>query len=207
MQATGQMARVWVDDRHPIFRRGLVFCLTAEGYPVVGESSMLEPSPDFTRVDVLLFEADRGGLARVTAMTQDVAVCLVGLVTSIEDPTAFELVERGAGAILFRSEVGPAALAGAISSVVNGNRSLPAEMIPRLLDRAARTGTGGPHPLTDRELEVLRSLSRGDDTREIADAMGYSVRTVKNIVHDLLMKTNCRNRAHAVALATRQGLI
>ena len=37
--------------------------------------------------------------------------------------------------------------------------------------------------------------------------MGYSVRTVKNIVHDLLMKTNCRNRAHAVALATRQGLI
>jgi DNA-binding CsgD family transcriptional regulator len=76
-----------------------------------------------------------------------------------------------------------------------------------LLERAARSGGGGPHPLTDRELEVLRSLSRGDDTREIADAMGYSVRTVKNIVHDLLMKTNSRNRAHAVALATRQGLI
>lgn len=207
MQVERQVPRVWVDDPHPIFRRGLVSCLNAEGYAVVGESAMLEPSPDFAGIDVLLFEADRGGLARVLAATRDAGVWLVGLVTSSDDPTAFDLVDRGVGAVLFRNEVGPAALTGAISSVVNGNRSLPAELVPRLLDRAAHSGGRGPHPLTDRELEVLRSLSRGDDTREIADAMGYSMRTVKNIVHDLLMKTNCRNRAHAVALATRQGLI
>ena len=30
---------------------------------------------------------------------------------------------------------------------------------------------------------------------------------MKNIVHDLLVKLNCRSRAHAVALATRQGVI
>jgi DNA-binding CsgD family transcriptional regulator len=35
----------------------------------------------------------------------------------------------------------------------------------------------------------------------------FSERTVKNIVHDVLMKLNCRNRAHAVAMATRQGVI
>ncbi len=201
------VVRVWVDDRHPIFRRGLVSCLNAEGYAVAGESAMLRPAPDLTAVDVLVFEAERGGLSRVLAATRDVAVRLVGLVASPEDPTAFELIDRGVGAVLFRNELGPQALAAAIGSVVNGNQALPAELMPRLLDRAARSGAGGPHPLTARELEVLRSLSRGDDTRQIADAMGYSVRTVKNIVHDLLMKTNCRNRAHAVALATRQGLI
>ena len=201
------VVRVWVDDRHPIFRRGLVSCLNAEGYAVAGESAMLRPAPDLTAVDVLVFEAERGGLSRVLAATRDVSVRLVGLVASPEDPTAFELIDRGVGAVLFRNELGPQALAAAIGSVVNGNQALPAELMPRLLDRAARSGAGGPHPLTARELEVLRSLSRGDDTRQIADAMGYSVRTVKNIVHDLLMKTNCRNRAHAVALATRQGLI
>jgi DNA-binding NarL/FixJ family response regulator len=201
------VVRVWVDDRHPIFRRGLVSCLVTEGYSVAGESAMLRPAPDLTAVDVLVFEAERGGLSRVLAATRDAAVRLVGLVASHEDPTVFELVDRGVGAVLLRNELGPQALTAAIGSVLNGNRALPAELVPRLLDRAARSGTGGPHPLTDRELEVLRSLSRGDDTRQIADAMGYSVRTVKNIVHDLLMKTNCRNRAHAVALATRQGLI
>jgi DNA-binding NarL/FixJ family response regulator len=202
-----QVIRVWVDDRHPIFRRGLVSCLGIEGYAVAGESALLKPAPDFSAVDVLVFEADRGGLSRVLAATRDVTVRLVGLVASHEDPTVFDLIDRGVGAVLFRNELGPQALAAAIGSVVTGNRALPAELVPRLLDRAARSGTGGPHPLTDRELEVLRSLSRGDDTRQIADAMGYSIRTVKNIVHDLLMKTNCRNRAHAVALATRQGLI
>jgi DNA-binding NarL/FixJ family response regulator len=202
-----RVVRVWVDDQHPIFRRGLVSCLHGEGYVAVGESAALKPRPDFSAIDVLLFQADDGGLARALAATAGVDVRLVGLVASPDEPAALELIERGVGAVLFRNQLGPQALSAAIGSVLNGNSALPAELLPRLLDRAARSGTGGPHPLTDRELEVLRSLSRGDDTREIADAMGYSVRTVKNIVHDLLMKTNSRNRAHAVALATRQGLI
>ncbi len=201
------VVRVWVDDEHPIFRRGLISCLHAEGYIVVGESASLRPSPDLGAIDVLLFQADDGGLSRVLVATAGLPVRLVGLVASHDDPAAFDLIQRGVGAVLFRNQLGPQALAAAIGSVLNGNSALPAELVPLLLDRAARSGAGGPHPLTDRELEVLRSLSRGDDTREIADAMGYSVRTVKNIVHDLLMKTNSRNRAHAVALATRQGLI
>jgi DNA-binding CsgD family transcriptional regulator len=49
--------------------------------------------------------------------------------------------------------------------------------------------------------------SASASTREIAGALAYSERTVKNVVHDLMMKLNCRNRAHAVALATRQGVI
>ena len=132
---------------------------------------------------------------------------LVAILASQGSPIGLDVVERGVGAVLLRSELGPESLAGAIRSVVNGNRALPAALIPRVIDKAARTGNGGPHPLTSRELAVLRSLSEGDDTEEIAESLGYSVRTVKNIVHDLLMKTNCRNRAHAVAQATRQGLI
>jgi DNA-binding NarL/FixJ family response regulator len=203
----GSVVRVWVDDQHPIFRRGVISCLHAEGYLVAGESASLLPAPDLAGTDVLLFQADDGGLSRALAAAAGSRVRLVGLVTSLDDPAAFDFIERGGGALLFRSQLGTQALTAAIGSVMNGNSALPAEMVTRMLDRAARSGSGGPHPLTDRELEVLRSLSRGADTREIADAMGYSVRTVKNIVHDLLMKTNSRNRAHAVALATRQGLI
>jgi DNA-binding NarL/FixJ family response regulator len=61
--------------------------------------------------------------------------------------------------------------------------------------------------LTSRELAVLRMLADGEVTRGIAEQLNYSERTVKNIVRDVLVKLECRTRAHAVALATRRGLI
>lgn len=204
--ATGSV-RVWVDDHHPVFRKGLVSCLLTEGFSVAGESAALRPQPDLSGVDVLLFEADGGGLAGALGLRSGGTVELVALVSSSDSPVALDGIESGVAAVLVRGELGPHTLSATISSVMSGNSAMPAALIPRLLDKAARSGGTGPHPLSSRELAVLRSLSEGDDTEEIAEALGYSVRTVKNIVHDLLMKTNCRNRAHAVALATRQGLI
>lgn len=202
-----QDVSVWVDDQHPIFRRGLVSCLVAEGFQIAGESASLRPAPDLGVVDVLLFQAERPALARALAIQRSRAVWLVALVASQDEPLVLDLVEQGVRAVLLRNDLSPQALGAAIRSVVNGNSALPASLVPRLLDKAARSGGAGLYPLTTRELAVLRSLSEGDDTQEIAETLGYSVRTVKNIVHDLLMKTNCRNRAHAVAMATRQGLI
>ena len=79
-------------------------------------------------------------------------------------------------------------------------------MLSRLLSRP-RAGMRGAGDLTDRELGVLRLLSKGESTRQIAEDLCYSEKTVKNIVHDVLVRMNCRNRAQAVALATRRGLI
>jgi DNA-binding NarL/FixJ family response regulator len=106
-----------------------------------------------------------------------------------------------------RSELEPSALIGTLRTVAAGNAALPANLIPKLLARAANGSVKGPTRLTPRELAVLELLSEGSDTNGIAEDLCYSERTVKNIVHDVLMKLNCRNRAHAVALATRQGLI
>ena len=61
--------------------------------------------------------------------------------------------------------------------------------------------------LTHREFDVLRLLADGSTTREIAERLSYSERTIKNIVRSLLEKLNCRTRAHAVALAARQGVV
>jgi DNA-binding NarL/FixJ family response regulator len=53
----------------------------------------------------------------------------------------------------------------------------------------------------------LRLLAEGSDTRGVAEDLCISERTVKNVVHDVLTKLNCRTRAQAVALATREGVI
>jgi DNA-binding NarL/FixJ family response regulator len=61
--------------------------------------------------------------------------------------------------------------------------------------------------MADREIEVLRHLSEGKDTTEIAEAMAYSERTIKNIIHDVTTRLKLRNRSHAVAYAMKSGII
>jgi DNA-binding NarL/FixJ family response regulator len=84
--------------------------------------------------------------------------------------------------------------------------SLPPECLPGI-----RTGKqpadASDRELTARELAVLRMLADGEVTRGIAEQLNYSERTVKNIVRDVLVKLDCRTRAHATARAIRRGLI
>ena len=61
--------------------------------------------------------------------------------------------------------------------------------------------------LTHRELRVLRLLADGYSTAEIASALAYSERTIKNAIHDLTTRLQLRNRSHAVAFRGPAGLI
>jgi DNA-binding CsgD family transcriptional regulator len=58
-----------------------------------------------------------------------------------------------------------------------------------------------------RRKEVLRLLADGADTRAISRALLYSERTVKALIQSIEHELHARNRAHAVALAIREGLI
>jgi DNA-binding NarL/FixJ family response regulator len=85
--------------------------------------------------------------------------------------------------------------------------ALPGDLLARLLAHVRSSSQLGPAGLNSRERSVLRLLADGMDTRGIAADLCFSERTVKNVVHDLLTKLNCRTRAQAVALATREGVI
>ena len=61
--------------------------------------------------------------------------------------------------------------------------------------------------LTDREQQVLSLIAAGHPTREVAQQLCYSERTVKNVLHDVVTKLNARSRSQAVAHAVREGLI
>lgn len=64
-----------------------------------------------------------------------------------------------------------------------------------------------PVHLTDREIEVLKLIAAGLDTRVIADGLSISHRTVRKHIENILAKMNAANRAHMVALAFSYGLI
>jgi DNA-binding NarL/FixJ family response regulator len=200
--------RVWVDDRNAIFRRGLVSCLASDGFAVAGESNGLEPAPDPAGIDLLLFDVEGGGLQRAVHLTAGTDVRLVGVARTPDEDALLDAVQAGIAGYLVRPQLTPAGLSSSLRAVVAGNGTLPPSLLGRLVESLARgTTRGASGTLAPRELGVLRLLAEGDDTRDIAVKLSYSERTVKNIVHDLLVKLNCRSRAHAVALATRQGVI
>ena len=62
-------------------------------------------------------------------------------------------------------------------------------------------------PLAERERCVLQLFADGLSTREVARQMCYSERTIKNVLQDLTIRLNVRNRTHAVAYAVRNGWI
>lgn len=199
---------VWIDDPNLVFRRGLVSCLGTEGLSVAGESAGFAPEPELDGVAVLLFDIEASGVLPAIEVTRGTATRLVGMARAPSEEALFRAVQAGLAGFLVRGDLTPRSLAACLTAVASGHSSLPPDLTANLLAEMDRRSTGqDPVPLTGRELEVLRLLAEGGDTRAIATELNYSERTVKNIVHDVLMKTNCKTRAQAVAMATRQGFI
>jgi DNA-binding NarL/FixJ family response regulator len=84
--------------------------------------------------------------------------------------------------------------------------------VRRLVERSRTNGNGHskaerPSDLTKRELETLRLLAAGKQSREIAAELMISEKTVSSHLQHVLMKLHVNSRAQAVAVAFREGLI
>jgi DNA-binding NarL/FixJ family response regulator len=138
--------------------------------------------------------------------------CDVRLVRSVREPFADQHWQSDGGgevtAVVILRDATPSRVVSCVRAATRSGGSISPELLRQLLpvDDGTRPDPSEPQ-LTDREYDVLRMLADGESTRGIAEQLSYSERTVKNIVHDLLAKLNCRTRAHAVALAARQGVI
>jgi DNA-binding NarL/FixJ family response regulator len=201
---------VWIDEPHPLLRRGMVSCLAADEVPVAGESAVLAPGRVLAGAAVLVFDGDRVDLGQLLdALPTDATARpkLIAAVSEPDDDRLERLARAGVSAILYRHELTPELLTATVRAVLQGRTSMPTDLLPRLLSSAARAQRVERGALSDRELAVLRMLAEGEDTRGIAQGLCYSERTVKNVVHDVLTKLNCRTRAQAVATATRAGII
>lgn len=197
--------RVWVDDRQEILRQGIVSCLGSQGLKVAGESADLDPDPDPDLIDVMVFGVEADTVDRFLEWPS-AHHSLVALVPSEgADDLVAEIVRGGVTAVLLRADLHPDRLAGTIRAAHAGSATLPSGSLTSILRKGG--GTSSVRQLAERELAVLRLLAEGQDTKLVGEVLGYSERTVKNIVHDALMKLECSNRVHGVAEAIRRGLI
>src|SRR6476660_4178785 len=198
------MPGVWVDESHPILRRGIVASLIGAGWRVDGESSRLHQRPSTGWRGIVIFEADPENVRRIVGWDRN-SVRLVGMVRAPAMPLLFAIADLGVAGILLNEELTSELLIATVSAVARGRIALPPDVLPRLLAHAAERTVSSLDALTMRERQVLQLLSQGEDTRAIAAELCYSERTVKNVVHDVLTKLNCRTRAQAVGVAARSG--
>ncbi|MFI9052181.1 LuxR C-terminal-related transcriptional regulator [Streptomyces sp. NPDC053427] len=148
----------------------------------------------------------RGGDQRVVLIARD-----------LREPELMTVVEYGVHAILWRHQATPQRLLRAVQSAARGEGHLPPDLISRLLTQvgqlrrsamsSASVALAPTIGMAPREVDVLRLIAEGLDTRQISEKLAYSERTVKNVLHALMTRLHLHNRAHAVAYALREGYI
>ncbi|WP_408648965.1 helix-turn-helix transcriptional regulator [Streptomyces poriticola] len=123
-------------------------------------------------------------------------------------------IDSGVAAVLRRAEADQDRLLRLVLAIANGEGVLPGDLLAKLLTHVSSLQRSTLDPravslstLTAREAEMLRLVSEGLDTAEIARKTSYSERTVKNVLHEVITRLQLRNRAHAVGYALRNGLI
>lgn len=132
----------------------------------------------------------------------------------VDDSELLDVVGNGVSAIIRRADATPDTLVRLVKAAAAGEGALPPDLLGRLLSRVSRLQRDVLQPngwdlagMSQRETKVLRMVADGFETKEIADRLSYSERTVKSILHDITNRFQLRNRAHAVAFALREGLI
>lgn len=162
---------------------------------------------------VVVDQLDQNVLDRVRPSRTVAHRSEVVLVASDLTPAeALHLIAAGARGLLRRREATAERLTRAVLSAAAGDCTVSPDMLDRLL---AAPDYAGPPPATltdavvlgERERAVLRLLADGWETREIAEELCYSTRTVTTVVHDITQRFQVRNRAHAVAYALRAGML
>lgn len=136
-----------------------------------------------------------------------------------DDDELFEVIKIGAVAYLRSKHCSPAELANTIKRASNGeypineavsNKPKVAWRVLRQFQDMASMGRTLEEittPLTPKEVQILTHIAEGNSNKRIANILGISEQTIKNHVSAILRKLNANDRAHAVFIAIRNGLI
>jgi DNA-binding NarL/FixJ family response regulator len=163
---------------------------------------------------VVVDELDESATQLLRRLHRAGQVRIVLVPARIDDAGLSLAVEHGVVGVVRRSEASAERLSRIVLAVARGEGALPADLLGRLMAQMGRLQRQVLEPrgltllgLSTREVDVLRLVADGFDTREIAGKLSYSERTVKNVLHDVTSRLQLRNRPHAVAYAIRNGLI
>ena len=182
--------RILIVDDHPMMRQGLVQLIDNEpDLAVAGEvetaeqavSIIAQSAPDLVLADISL--TGKGGLELIKDV-QALRAGLPVLVISMHDESVYaERVLRAGGRGYIMKQEGGKQIMQAIRHVLSGQIYVSPKMSGKILEifsgRRSESGGSPVERLTDREFEVFQLIGQGKGTRQIAEQLHLSVKTVE----------------------------
>jgi DNA-binding NarL/FixJ family response regulator len=208
--------RVLIVDDHPVTRDGLRTAFNlADEIDVVGEAASGEEAIHVvaeTKPDIVFMDVRMPGMNGIQATRQirennpDTKIILFTIDES--RASVAEAIQAGVSGYLLKDAsvgelINAARQAMAGKAVIHPSLTQAFIEEVQLVDRPSSPEA----PLSPREVEILQKIAYGATTKEVADQLGISFHTVKTHLERIFEKLGANDRAQAVAIAIRQGLV
>jgi DNA-binding NarL/FixJ family response regulator len=216
-----EVIRILVVDDHPLFRHGLVQLLSSdEGFSVCGESGSAPEALSLIRkLKPHLVIADVGlkgpsGLELTKSIRAEFPRMPVLILSMHDEPTyAVRSLRAGANGYVTKQDALGSVLV-AVREVINGHvylsPSMASEVISNVVLTRREPGANPTDDLSDRELEILERIGKGEEVKEIARTLNLSPKTVETHrahIKEKLHLENARQVArYAVQWASAHGI-
>ena len=208
MSTLPDLIRILIVDDHPLLRGGIATLVNAEvDMKLVGEASSGHEAVQMFRLhrpDVTLMDLQMAGMNGSEAIVQIreefPEARIIVLTTYTGDAQVLKALKAGARAYLLKVDV-HLELLEVIRSVHAGKKRIPPQIAAELAEHA------GDDLLSPREIDVLRLIAAGNSNKLIADQLVISEATAKTHVASILSKLGANDRAHAVTIGIKRGMI
>ncbi len=211
---------VVVVDPIPLFLEGLAaLAARTPAIRILGATANLNVAvglveryrPDVVLVDAVLDPRCHFGRLLSGANTPAESLDAPAVLSLLRDPLRSSqylanAVNSGITGFVLRSAE-PAGIVTAIRRLHAERHYLDPDLAPLSGGLGLRSVTGARQPLSRREYQVLQLISEGMENQEIARALFVSTETVRTHVKSILRKLHARDRAHAVAVGFRLGVL
>lgn len=204
--------RVILADDHAVVRESLRALLEREGFEVVAEAAdgpeallqIRKHKPDIAVMDISMPALNGVDVTRGVVLASPHT--RVVLLTQHDEPQyVSEALEAGVKGYVLKSQVA-SDLIHALHQASRGQLYLSPQVSASVLE-AYRRGPRGRSPLTPRERQVLKLISEGRSTKEIASVLGISVKTAESHRTRLMQKLDIHETASLVLYAVRHGVV
>lgn len=200
--------RVLSVDDHPFLREGIAAIINNQPDMIlVAQASNAQEAvqqfrkylPDVTLMDIRL--PDRTGIEAMIEVRTEFPDARIIMLTTFEGDTEIRrALEAGARGYILKS-MPPKELVEVIRQVHAGNKRIPSQVAAQLAEHL------GDEALTDREIEVLTQIAKGNRNRDIAEKLFITEETVKVHIKHIMGKLGASDRTQAVAIGVRRGII
>ena len=206
--------RLLVADDHEIVRKGLRTLLEAQpGWEVIGEaedgrktvSMVNELKPDVVVLDISMPVLN--GLEATKQITKNTPQTKVLVLTMHEaDPLIREVLDAGARGYLLKTDAGRDLLT-AVDAVRRNKTFFTSRVAQMVMEGFARPEHTSRDRLTPRQREIVQLLAEGKSSKEVAVALGLSVKTAETHRANIMRKLDCHCVSELVRYAIRNSII